>query len=207
MDLMRRVDEHVMVAEFLRAEINSPRFGRDVRRALEALDLHEGVVRTPDLDDDRENAARAAVLGTCRGYGHDRDMFAGVPTDLAWHETSLSRDEVAALHYVDYSYWNELSGGSHVVRDAVARIRSGVVVYGVPNDRFVELADQICAGRVDLGRIIVWGHGIDGPLELLEGHLRATALGLAGGSAPERIPAIVGLETGRAKPRTHPCSG
>ena len=44
-----------------------------------------------------------------------------VPTDLAWCETSLSQDEVSALHYLDYSYWNELSAGSYVVRDAVAR--------------------------------------------------------------------------------------
>lgn len=62
-----------------------------MRQALDALGLHEDVVRTPNLDDDRENAARAAVLGTCRGYRHNRDIFAGVPTNLAWHETSLSK--------------------------------------------------------------------------------------------------------------------
>lgn len=108
---------------------------------------------------------------------------------------------------MNHGYWNELSGGSPVVCDALARIRARVVACGVSNDRFVELADQICAGRVDFGRIIVWGYDIDGPLELLAGHVRAIPFGLAGGFAPEHIPAIVGLKTGRSEPSIHPRCG
>ena len=192
-ELIGTVGVDTMIAEYLRAEIDSPRFGFEVRRTLDELCLNEALVRQPDIANPKENAARAAVLGRWRGYGHDRDMFAGVPIDLIWFQASLTREDIGALRCVDYSYWNELTGGSRLVRDAVRRVRSGVVVFNVSNHRFVELAADISEGRAAFGPLIVWGRVANGPLELIEGHLRATALGLAGSAASDCVPAIVGL--------------
>jgi hypothetical protein len=41
--------------------------------------------------------------------------------------------------------------------------------------------------------MIIWGKDTSAPLTILEGHVRATALGLAGDRAPRTINVIVGL--------------
>jgi len=184
-----------MVAAFLQAEIDSPRFGGDVRDAMSALGVPEDVVRRPDLRDPEANRARAAVLARWRGYGRDAEMFEGVPVDLIWFEVRMSRLEVGGLRYVDDGYWNELSGGSRLVRDGAATVRSGRVVFGVPNDRFTHLAARIASAGYAAGPLIAWGDVLSGPLELIEGHLRATAIALLVDPVQEEIPAIVGLRS------------
>jgi len=160
---------------------------------MQSLGVAEAVASDPDLSNEHENALRAAVLGAYRGYGQDREMFEGVPEHLAWYEAELSREDIGELRYVDYSYWNELTDQTRLVRDAVANIQKGKVVFDVPNDRFLSLAEEIRRGKHCFEPIIVWGQRVDSSLEILEGHLRATAFGLAQEQAPERVQALIGL--------------
>jgi hypothetical protein len=184
-----------MVAAYLKAEISSARFGSDVMEAMRAFGVSEALITDPDTTSRRENALRAEVLGAYRGYRQNREMFEGVPDDLTWYEAELTRLEVGELRYVDYSYWNELTDNTHVVRDGVENIRRGRVVFGVANDRFLAFAEEIRRGGHDFGPMILWGHDVGSPLEILEGHLRATALGLAGEGAPAAIDVLVGIVT------------
>jgi len=151
------------------------------------------VITHPDLKDTRENELRAQVLGEYRGYRHNRGMFKGLPDKLRWYEAELSREEIGDLRYVDYSYWNELTDNTRLVKDAVKNIQRGKIVYDVPNDRFLTFAEELRHGAQGLEPMIVWGQDIGSPLEILEGHLRATALGLAGEDAPSPIKVLVGL--------------
>ena len=92
-----------------------------------------------------------------------------------------------------YSYWNELTDHTHRVKDAVTNIRKDKIVFNVSHDRFNIVAEDIRQGKHNFEPMIVWGDSKDSTLTILEGHLRATAFGLAGGTAPETIKVIVGL--------------
>src|ERR1700683_1827179 len=182
-----------MVAAFLKAEFSSPRFSGDLRKAMQSFCAAEAVITRPDTTDLRENELRAQVLGAYRGYRQDREMFAGIPDDLSGHEAEITRQELGDLRYVDYSYWNELTDNTHLVRDGVRNIQEGKLVFGVANDRFWVLTEQILRGEHDFEPIILWGQDSGSPLEILEGHLRATAFGLAGDKAPDVIRVLAGL--------------
>lgn len=182
-----------MVAAFLKAEFSSVRFSDDLKKAMKKLGVAEKVVTEPDLEDEVENELRARVLGAYRGYGQNREMFQDVPDNLKWYEADLKREEIGDLHYVDYSYWNELTDHTHCVKDAVANIQKGKMVFNVSNDRFLTVSQLIRQAKHDFGPMILWGDSKDSTMEIIEGHLRATAFGLAEDKAPETIKVIVGL--------------
>jgi len=206
-ELLREISEADMVAAFLRAEITSPRFSGKLAEAMEAAGAREVQIAQPDTTNDSDNEVRAQVLGYYRGYRHNRWLFGGFPDNLHWYKARLPREEIGDLRYVDYSYWNELTDNTHLVKDGVANIRKDKVVSDVSNHNYLTVADAIRHGRHDFEPIIVWGEAVSAPLEILEGHLRATAFGLAAEKAPTVIPVIVGLlraaDTVRASADTH----
>lgn len=193
MNLLEQIPESAMVAAFLKAELRSARFSDVQKAAMKRFNISEQIIANPNLEDEQENQLRAQVLGDYRGYKHNREIFEGFPHDLTWHKAALTRDEVGNLRYVDYSYWNELTDNTHLVKDAVKNIQQGKVVFDIPNDRFLEVAEEIRQGAFDFEPMILTGKDEHSPLTILEGHLRATAFGLAGEAAPESIHVIVGL--------------
>jgi hypothetical protein len=181
--------EDEMVACFLLGELTSDRFGAVVRDALRAAGLSERLLTDADLGDDKANRARRELLGATRGYGRNRDVFdASFPTGVRWIRAVLTPEELARVRYVDYSYWNELSGGSRLPADAVPRIRAGVRVFGVSNRRFVSAARAVARGE-RFPPLILVGSRRDA-LVCLEGHLRLTAYALAG--FPGEVECLVG---------------
>jgi hypothetical protein len=191
--LCHQIPESAMVAVFLRGEIQSERFAHELLSVMNKLNVPERVVVEPDLQVQHENQLRDELLGDYRGYKQDRKLFEGFPIDLAWFRAELRREEIGGLRYIDYSYWNELTNNTRLVRDAVDNIQAGRVVFNVSNDPFLSLADTIKQNGYDLEPVILWGKDKHSPLSILEGHARTTALGLAGEEAPAIIPAIVGL--------------
>lgn len=193
MKLLKEVPEAAMVATFLKAELSSARFSDELKKVMNALDVAEVVIFEPNLESKADNELRAQVLGDYRGYGQNRKIFEGFPADLHWYEAALAHEEIDGLQYVDYSYWNELTDHTRLVKNAVANIQKGRVVFNVSNDRFLAVADEIRHGKHDFEPMILWGKSEGSPLTILEGHLRATAFGLAGDKAPNMIRVIVGL--------------
>lgn len=193
MKLLNKIPEAAMVAAFLKAEFSSVRFGNELKEAMGMLGTTEGLVSDPNIEDEAENELRARVLGEYRGYRQNRKIFKGFPDNLTWYEAELTRAEIGDLHYVDYSYWNELTDHTHRVKDAVANINKGKVVFNVNHDRFWAVTEDIRQGKHDFEPMIVWGDSQDSTLTILEGHLRATAYGLAGAKAPAIIKVIIGL--------------
>jgi hypothetical protein len=193
MKLLKKIPEAAMVAAFLKAELSSPRFSNELKEAMKKIGLAEKVITDPDLQNEAENKQRARVLGEYRGYGQNREMFQDVPGNLIWYEADVGREEIGNLRYVNYSYWNELTDHTHLVKNAVANIQKGKVVFNVPNDRFLAVAQGIRNGKHDFEPMILWGDSKDSALQILEGHLRATAFGLAEDEAPETVKVIVGL--------------
>lgn len=194
MKLLEQVTEPAMVAAFLKAEYQSERFSDDLKLSMQKLGVKDTIITQPDLTDEHENRLRTQLLGDYRGYKQNKKIFKGFPDNLTWYRAEITRNEIGNLRYVDYSYWNELTDNTHLVKSAVKNIEAGKIVFNVSNDRFLAVAEKIRQGEHDFEPMILWGENEYSPLTILEGHLRATAFGLAGSKSPEIIEVIVGLK-------------
>jgi hypothetical protein len=119
--LLRAGSEAEMVALFLRDELASAHYGGEIRALLEHDGLAERIITDPDLGDAAENQVRLGLL-----TGYREDYFDEFPDDVRWQWMAITTDELAAVRYIDYSYWNKLSGGTRLPLDAAPRIRAGI---------------------------------------------------------------------------------
>lgn len=181
-----------MIATFLRAEYDSERWGQAIADALGRHGARAGLVAAPVLADPAANAVRRAILDETRGYGRREGLFAGFPGDVRWQRVCLTRDELAAVRYIDYDYWVELSGGSRRPADAAERIRSGARVFGVANDGFLEAAHSLRTGA-RWPELILVSAAAEGENVVLEGHVRLTAAALAADFVPMETEVLRGV--------------
>jgi hypothetical protein len=186
--VIRNSSEDEMIALFLLGELGSERFGRGIRSALDAASQTEALITAADLSDVDQNRARRAILAAARGYGENRDVFERFPARVRWVRAMLAPSELAGVRYIDYSYWNELSGGSRLASDAAQQIRHGIKVFGVSNKRFLRAARAVERGE-HFQPLILVGLRKD-CLICLEGHLRLTAYALAG--FPSEVECLIG---------------
>lgn len=187
--------EEEMLAVFLRGELRSSRFAPGIREALRRAGADEQIVWEPDLADATESAQRLRVLDETRAYLRREGLFAGFPEDVRWRWVALTRDELSRVLFIHYDYWLELSGGSRRPLDAARRIRAGVEPFGVPNDGFLELADEL-SRRLPSRELIVVRGDESGPLVVLEGHARLTALALRPEGMPDELEVLLGTSPG-----------
>ncbi|HWA65762.1 MAG TPA: hypothetical protein VG899_05260 [Mycobacteriales bacterium] len=192
MQVIRKSSAEEMVACFLQTELASERWGAGIRGVLVRLGEPESLLRVPDLADERGNRARRAVLAATRGYGEDRELFEHFPATVRWVWARLSPAELATVRYIEYSYWNELSGGSRLPADAAPRILAGVQPWGVSNERFSRAALELARGG-EFPPLILAGPSRT-QLVCLEGNLRLTAYALAG--FPRHVECLVGTAQG-----------
>jgi hypothetical protein len=188
MRVIRDSSEDEMIALFLLGELNSERFGGGIRSALDAASQTEALIMAADLGEADQNRARRTILALTRGYGENRDVFENFPASVRWVRAMLAPSELARVRYIDYSYWNELSGGSRLASDAAEHIRRGIKVFGVSNGRFLRAARAVERGDL-FPPLILAGRRRD-HLVCLEGHLRLTAYALAG--FPGEVECLVG---------------
>ncbi|MEZ5278630.1 MAG: hypothetical protein R3F07_19775 [Opitutaceae bacterium] len=197
MKISQRTDESEMVALFLRSELKSERWSNAILKVLGRLSLPTALITEADTTDTAANAQRARILGVFRGYRENRELFRAYPDGVVWHRVVLDGDDFQRLMYIDYSYWNELTGGSRRPLDAVPTILSGREVFGVSNQPAIDGARLIRSGTA-FEPIILVASDPESDLVILEGHGRATAYALAGRDAYQRIPALLGLAPGFA---------
>lgn len=188
MRVIRESSDNEMIAVFLLGELTSERFGAVIRTALDAAGQTEALVTAADLGDAEQNCARRALLAVTRGYGEDRDVFENFPARVRWLRAALTPDELARVRYIEYSYWNELSGGTRLASGAAQQIRLGVKVFGVSNRRF--WAAKLAVERGELFPPLILAGRRRDRLICLEGHLRLTAYALAG--FPAEVECLVG---------------
>lgn len=188
MHVVRDSSEDEMIALFLFGKLTSERFGEGIRAALDAAGQTETLITAADLGDAHQNRARRAILAATRGYGENRDVFENFPGHVRWVRALLTPGDLARVRYIEYSYWNELSGGSRLASDAAQQIRRGITVFGVSNRRFLRAAQAVKRGEL-FPPLILAGRRTD-RLICLEGHLRLTAYALAG--FPCEVECLVG---------------
>ena len=176
MRLTQSVPEDVMVALFLRTEINSFRFRELLSNLLQRENVDRRMIDHPDLQNAAENALRAHLLGEFRGYQRDGDVFTGFPDHVEWWWGVISRADMERVKYINDDYWTTFSGGTRFVRDAAQRITAGEMedVAAGYHSLAQSLAGSLLTGPCPPEPILLDNPKTD-ELVILEGHVRMTA--------------------------------
>jgi hypothetical protein len=191
MKLLAQVPEAVMVAAFLKAEVNAARYGERLLDLLKQNRRDRSVLDAPDVTDDDANRYRAGLLGEVRGYGRNEDVFTDMPDDVAWYQAILEPSDLDALMYINDDYWTDFTGGSRWVRDAARRISEGAFPMEEVG-HFPALAEMVQKGA-RFPEAILLHNPKSGELVVLEGHKRITAyMMLPDPLPPELLRVIVG---------------
>lgn len=177
MNYLRESSEDEMISEFLKAEYLSERFSEQIKTEMSILLIDERMVLSADIESVDENARRKKLLSEFRGYGLNQEMFERFPAVTAWNLCSFSSDDLERIRYIDYSYWNELSAGTHLPMAAAETIRKGITIYGQDNGGFLRAAEYIRSGGT-FPRMFFLTSDFD-KFVIVEGHLRMTAYALA----------------------------
>lgn len=177
MKILYQSSEEEMILEYLRAEISSERFSDDIQETMKKLALDEKIISSADLQSDDENRKRRELLGSFRGYGRNESMFERFPVITDWKLCSFSQKDLENIRYIHYSYWSELSGGTHRPVDAAERIRKGICIYGQSNEGFNNAASYIRNGGTFPKMFFLTADFKS--YVIVEGHLRMTAYAMA----------------------------
>ena len=176
MNILRTSSEDEMISEFLKAEYHSERFSEHIKKVMKELLLGESIILSADLNNMKENIARKKLLGEFRGYGLNRELFENFPNKIQWSLYNFVSCDLNNIRYIDYSYWNELSKGTHSPLIAAQTILNGIEIYNQSNAGFVKAAEFIKNGGKFLKPIL-----LTADLEhfvIVEGHFRITAFAL-----------------------------
>jgi hypothetical protein len=173
-----------MILAFIRAEIDSPRWGPIYANVLSALRFdRSSLIDAADLKDSYANCVRAIMLGSVRGYGRNDLLFRGFPSDARWRRASLDSSDFRRLRYIgNDEFWQSLTAGSRAVVDGAHNYKDSRIAESV-NAVLQKIRDGV--SMPDL--ILI--EGTQDWLIVLEGHIRVTAYVAAG---IEPIFALVG---------------
>jgi hypothetical protein len=169
MRILRSATEDEVLAAFVRAELDSPRYGETVRKLVNRVD-----------DDPRP------VLSAYRAWP-DQGLFGGFPRNVAWFRAALTPEEVLDILYIDWDWWLRITGGSRRPRDAAARIRAGLVPGSTAEEH-----EPYAASASTNPELIAVCAGSGSRLVLLEGHARLTAYALYPEYLPDELELFLG---------------
>jgi hypothetical protein len=158
------LNEHEVIAEFLRSEFHHPEF-EEYRREFGRL------VRVPDLESSRENALRRALLFLRRG-----SMWRELPEDTQWFQVELRRSDLARIRFFPRAQWRRVAEGSFYMTDMIESLR--LKWQETPDDAFFRKLDRITNSvQVSLVNPSVLLIGVDdrSPLTILDGNHRMAA--------------------------------
>lgn len=189
MKFLSKSSENEMILEYLKAECVSERFSTQVKEQMEKIGFDESLIFSADLQNEVDNVKRKKLIAEFRGYGVGRKMFENFPTEIEWNLCCFSSPDLKRIRYIDYSYWNELSMGTHNPLVAAETIKSGKMIYGLSNDDFLHAAEYIRNGG-KFPKLFFLTSDFE-KFVIVEGHLRMTAYALVP-EYFENVKAIVG---------------
>jgi hypothetical protein len=129
--------ENEMIAAFLRAEIDSSRYGNNfVKTSLAQRRLQRNIIDSPNLADAVENDVRKELM-RYRGYDARSHLFAGFPIDVRWRRVRLDASDFESMRYINDArtrtpHWTNLSDGTRLVSVGAATSASGLPTE-IPN--------------------------------------------------------------------------
>ena len=176
MNILRTSSEEEMISEFLKAEYRSERFSEQIKKAMKELSLDGSIISYADLNNANENIARKKLLGKFRGYGLNSELFENFPNEIQWSLCNFVSGDLSNIRYINYSYWNELSKGTHSPLTAARTILDGIEIYAQSNEGFLKAAEFIKSGGEFFRPILLTSDSEH--FVIVEGHLRMTAFAL-----------------------------
>src|SRR6266567_5483362 len=168
LSIVRALNEHEVIAEFLRSEFHHPEF-EEYRQEFGRL------VRTPDLRSQRENALRRALLFLRRGA-----MWRELPEDTQWFQVELRRSDLNRIRFFPRAQWRRVAEGSFYMIDMIESLR--LKWEEAPEDEFFRKLNRLTNSvNVSLVNPTVLLIGVDdrSPLTILDGNHRMAAAMLA----------------------------
>jgi hypothetical protein len=198
MRLVRSASEDEVIAAFLRAEIDSDRFGQGILAALEADHRPRSIVDSAILRDPEESMYRRSLLGRVRGWGRGEGMFQGFPAEIEWNLAAVTPKELAQVRYIAWDWWLDRSAGTRLATEYARRIRAGDFP-GDPDSglRYHEaVARRLREGPPLPLLIVVSERSRPDFLVLVEGHVRLTAFFLYPEMLPEEMELYLGTAIG-----------
>lgn len=196
MKLLDRVEEDEVIATFLRAELDSERYGRKLRGLLNRDGRDESVLRQPSLASADDNAYRRELLDEHRAYERREGLFDGFPEQVEWHRASLTRDELLELRYINWDWWLRITVGSRRPLDAARRIRAGEVAGATAAEHEPIARALASPGAPEL---IAATTPALSPVVLVEGHVRVTAAALFPELVPDELELLLGVSPEMAR--------
>lgn len=186
MKILKKISENEMIAEFLKGEIKSKRFGKDITGALEKEKKSKNIIIGPNLNNKRENTFRKKLLFKVR-----KEFFEGFPADIRWYEAIIQKQELKKVKYIDFSYWNKLSDETRLPIRAAKNVKAGIKIFDVSNKGFFEIQSEIKKGK-KMPLMIFIAQNKKSQIVILEGHARLTAYFLNEKYIPKEMKIIIG---------------
>jgi hypothetical protein len=116
--------EDEVVLAFLRAEIDSPKWGQDYSGVLRELHLDRvSLIDAADLADAHAAGIRKVVLGAVRGYGRNGALFTDFPRDTTWRRVQVEPFDFHQLKCISNDErWFKLTVGTRLIREAARNL-------------------------------------------------------------------------------------
>lgn len=175
-----------MVAEWLKGEMWSKRFSRPLKKWLRQFRTGQKIINQPDLESRRDNVLRKKILFTYR-----KETLEGFPKKIKWQKVIVNIHDLKKIKFINYSYWNELTGGTRLAEEAIKNIDQGKTVFGVKNRQYFEAARHV-KKHGWFPKLILIAAQPGAPVTVLEGHLRLTAYLMEPEGIPNNLIAIIG---------------
>jgi hypothetical protein len=183
-----------VVADILRGEFDSTRWGTFVHMGLELQDADASLVLDPDVTDPEQNARRARVYAAYRGWPDSAPLYEGFPGDrIEWRHAILEPADASRLRFLDTVEWTAISEGTARTEVAAAAINAGTVARGMPwdpVDAITSIAERLRQGE-SVPRMVLFGSPDREGIAILEGHARLTAYLMVG--LPPELPVLYGI--------------
>ncbi len=163
--LRRQLEEHEVVAQFLKNDFCSPEFKR-YHGALDKL------VTEPNFEDPNENQVRRALLDVRHGA-----LWRELPSDTEWFEAEIRAEDLHRLRVFPRAHWRKFALGDF----GITRVAERVL-----DDRYRECASDAFRQKIDNLRgqmqqgsvaeaVLLIGRNESGPFTILDGNHRLVA--------------------------------
>jgi hypothetical protein len=190
MRIVRTASEAEVIATFLRAELDSPRYGEQLLALLREDGVNASVLSRPNIADAGESRYRETLLDRHRGWLRRDGLFDGLPERIDWWRAALAAEEVLAIRYINWDWWLRLSGGTRQPLDAAERIRHNSIA-GVTAESHEPIAATL-ASSTRPPELIAVAPPDHSRLVLVEGHVRLTAYALYPEYLPDELEMFLG---------------
>lgn len=192
MEIIKEISEDELILLFLKSELYSNRFGKQITDQIQKDNQNENIITNPDLSKETQNVYRRRLLEKYRGYGINKHLFDNFPEKITWHRYLITKSELEKVKYINYDYWNKLSSETRLPVIAARNIKNGLEIFNVSNNNFINASKYIKSGG-EFPPIILVCKSLEDDIVILEGHLRVTAYFLEPECIPYKLEVVLGV--------------